>query len=140
MKEVEFELNNWLVNVDLDCGEVNVCTNFKEDKGYCNSLRKFLEGVSNNRVSLLIEEERIADELFNAFRLLRYGGLSSTYGYPSYMIESVTDTISREGCCTLYTTNGNIQYDGSGRTVADKRGFEIIKIEKVKILKEKVDI
>lgn len=139
MKEVEFELNNWLVNVDLDCGEVKVFTNFKEDKRYCNLLRDFLKGVSN-RVSLLIEEERVADELFNTFRLLRYGKLSSTYRYPSHIGESVVDTIKREGCCTLYTTNGNVQYDGGGRAFADNHGFEIIKIEKVKTLKENVDI
>lgn len=133
MKTTEFELNDYLVSVGED-GVVRVFTNNTQDQKDGILVKEYIEGMSGNRLSLLLEEQSTIYALFNILRGLRGGNMERVYNFPYRLETGAIDSIKDNGCVTLFTTNKNLQFDANGRGYADRNNFKVLKVNKVKKL------
>lgn len=133
MKVMEFELNEFLVTL-LSEGAVQVVTNNKESQSTCKKLKDYVRVRHYNKVSLLIEEEEVARQVLSTFSYLADEKIRSAFELINGIEERIVEVIRDKGCCTLFTTHGNLQYDQNGRDYADRNNYEIIKVNKINIL------
>lgn len=126
----EFTINGFNVQVRKD-GRVKVLTNDLQKQDLAKELKRYFDGVHGNKISLMFEEVETLRKYFSITEEVQDYDFRRIHSKIGIAREN-EEVIRRHSCGTLFTTNGRLQKDYSGKTYAEQNGYIIVKVEEVK--------